>query len=72
MPNRPITDLLLCVDAEDPLKYHSRKMVCKLRDIYQKEPLYAFYREFSARMYTQEQKNAEMCSFLINALHYNN
>lgn len=34
MPHRPITDLLLCTDVDDPFKYHSRKMVCKLRDIY--------------------------------------
>lgn len=48
MPHRPITDLLFCVDAQSPLKYHSRKMICKLRDIYQEDALYAFYREFPA------------------------
>jgi hypothetical protein len=52
MINRPITDLLFCTDENDPLKYHSRKMVCKIRDIFKEEPLYAFYREFPTKMYT--------------------
>ena len=57
MQYRPITDMLLCVDAENSLKYHSRKMMCKLRDIFDdgvnNDHLYAFYREFPPQQYTQ-------------------
>ena len=49
MINRPITDLLLSVDVDSELKYHSRKFICKVRDIFSQQEddhLYAFYREF--------------------------
>ena len=54
MQNRPITDLIFCTDVNDKMKYHSRKMICKLRDIFGEEPLYSFYREFPEKMYTEE------------------
>ena len=44
--NRPITDILLTVDAESPYKYHARKLISKIREVGNKDPLYAFYREF--------------------------
>ena len=72
MPLRPITDLLFCVDQDDPFKYHSRKMISKLRDIYNREPLYAFYREFPEDMFSPAQKNAEMYSFLVSSVLFNN
>lgn len=50
--NRPITDLLICCEEDDPLKYHSRKLVAKLRESYAQDPLYCFYREFAAKMYS--------------------
>jgi len=51
--NRPMTDLLISVDEElGRERYHARKMVAKLRDVYNNKPLYAFYREFSSKMYT--------------------
>ncbi len=65
MQNRPISYIMFCTDINDPLKYHSRKMLCKIRDIFNADPLYAFYREFPTQMYTQEQKRAEMYSFLV-------
>ena len=52
MQNRPITDFLFCTDTDDSVKYHSRKMLCKIRDIFNEDPLYAFYREFPQQMYT--------------------
>ena len=69
--NRPITDILLCCDNDSPYKYHSRKMISKIREVTYGDPLYAFYREFPTNMYTEEQKQAEMHSFLINSLLYN-
>ena len=47
-------------------------MICKLRDIYNEEPLYSFYREFPSSMYSDAQKEAEMYSFLANAVLFNN
>ena len=70
--NRPISDILLCCDQDSPYKYHSRKLIAKLREISAQDPLYAFYREFPSKMYTEEQKQAEMYAFLINSLLYNN
>ena len=72
MDLRPITDMLLCVDEDDPFKYQSRKMISKMRDIFRDDPLYAFYREFPSKMYSQEQKEGEMMSFLVQSLIYNN
>lgn len=51
---RPITDLLICCE-DNPHKYHARKMIAKLREVYAKEPLYAFFREFGSKMYTEDQ-----------------
>jgi hypothetical protein len=47
-------------------------MISKLRDIYHKEPLYAFYREFPDKMLSKDQKFAEMYSFLVNSVLFNN
>ena len=69
--NRPITDILLCCDTDSPYKYHSRKMIAKIRETSAFDPLYAFYREFPDKMYSEEQKYAEMYSFLVNSLLYN-
>jgi hypothetical protein len=58
--NRPMTDLLISVDEElGKERYHARKMVAKLRDVYNHKPLYAFYREFSSKMYSESQKQCE-------------
>lgn len=53
--NRPVSDLLICCEEQNTLKYHSRKMTAKLREIYASDPLYSFYREFPSKMYTDEQ-----------------
>jgi protease II len=52
------TDLYLCVDEEFPYKYHARKLVAKLREIYNKENSYVFYREFGRKGYTDDEKTA--------------
>lgn len=54
MSIRPITDLLISVDEDHPYKYHSRKLMGKLRHIKAGDPLYAFYREFPTKMYSQQ------------------
>ena len=69
--NRPISDILLTVDSDWPLKYHSRKLIAKIRDASASDPMYAFYQEFSPQMYSEEQKRAHLYSFLINALLFN-
>jgi protease II len=72
MPEKPVTDLLISVDEElGHERYHARKFTSKLRDIFHQDPMYAFYREFSQKMYSEEQKKAEQYSFLINSLMYN-
>ena len=53
--NRPITDLLICCEEQYNFKYHSRKMIAKLREVYASDPLYAFFREFPSKMYTEDQ-----------------
>jgi protease II len=32
--SRPKTDLMICCEEDYPLKYHSRKLVAKLRESY--------------------------------------
>lgn len=68
---KPITDMLLCVDEDNKAKYHTRKMVARIREVAALDPMYCFYREFSEKMYTEEQIHAEMVSFLINSLLFN-
>jgi hypothetical protein len=46
-------------------------MIAKLREVFNADPIYAFYREFPDKMFTQEQKNSEMLGFLINSLLFN-
>jgi hypothetical protein len=72
MIGRPITDLLFCVDSQDPFKYQSRKMISKLRESYQEKPLHAFYREFPEEIYEASEKNAEMYSFLARSVLFDN
>ena len=69
--NRPLTDILLTVDAASPYKYHARKLIAKLRDVAYKDPLYAFYHEYPSQMYSEQQKLAQSYSFLVNALLFN-
>ena len=52
--NRPISDILMTVDSDWPQKYHARKMIAKVREASSTDPLYAFYHEFSAQMYSEE------------------
>ena len=52
--NRPISDILLCCDEESPYKYHSRKLIAKIREVTSADPLYAYYREIPSKMYTEE------------------
>ena len=54
--NRPISDILLTCDQDWPYKYHARKMICKIRETSAADPMYAFYHEFAAQMYSEEQK----------------
>ena len=46
------TDLMLCVDDEFVYKYHARKLMCKLRDVYGKDNSFAFYKEYGAKAHT--------------------
>lgn len=69
--NRPISDIMITTDLQSPLKYHSRKMICKLREACVTDPLYAFYREFDSQMFSEEQKRGEHFAFLVNALLFN-
>lgn len=40
------TDLLLSVDEDFIHKYHSRKLIAKLREVFLKNKTNLFYREF--------------------------
>ena len=62
------TDLLICADEEDAYLYHSRKIISKLRQVYNKENSWLFYREFPRKAYTDTEKYVNMQSFLINSL----
>mmetsp|Transcript_3225 Transcript_3225/g.4186 ORF Transcript_3225/g.4186 Transcript_3225/m.4186 type:complete len:105 (+) Transcript_3225:185-499(+) len=69
--NRPISDFLLTCDEESPYKYHARKLICKVRETSVMDPMYTFYHEFPAQMYSEEQKEAEHFAFLLNSLRFN-
>ena len=62
------TDLLISVDEEFPYLYHSRKLICKLRELYNKDNSWIFYREFGRKSMTPDQKYAMQASFLVNSL----
>ena len=65
------TDLLVCVDGENPLKYHSRKLMGKLRQHFGKDNSWVFYKEFREQELSHREKMAYMQSFLINTLLFN-
>jgi hypothetical protein len=52
MQIKPVTDIFLCCEEQHKYKYHSRKMIAKLREVYAYDPMFAFYREFSSKMYS--------------------
>jgi hypothetical protein len=66
------TDLMICVDEEFPYLYHSRKLVSKLRTIYNKENSWVFYKEYRQKSCTPDEKYANQISFLVNSLMFNN
>ena len=70
-PHRPITHIMITCDQHSPYRYHSRKLISKIREVCQADPLYAFYREYPEKMYSHEQKMAEHYAFLLNSLLYN-
>ena len=41
-----LTDLMITTDEEHKLSYHAKKMICKLRELKEKDKTYVFYREF--------------------------
>ena len=44
--NRPISDILITCDEDSPYKYHSRKLISKIREASMMDPMYTFYHEF--------------------------
>ena len=63
-----LTDLLLTTDEENDLIYHSRKLICKLRSVYEKDNSWIFYKEFKQKSMTDDEKYAYQMSFLISSL----
>ncbi|CDW85180.1 oligopeptidase b [Stylonychia lemnae] len=63
-----LTDLLVTADEEHRLNYHSRKLICKLRELKQKDKTFVFFREFPEKQYNEDEKSAIQYSFLINSL----
>ena len=59
------TDLLLTVDQDFHLKYHSRKLTAKLRKMLDKEGSWVFYKE---NKMSERELRAMQTSFLINSL----
>lgn len=52
------TDLLVCVDEDFHLKYHARKLICKLRELYHRDNSFVFYQEYGRKAHTEEEKRA--------------
>ena len=65
------TDLYICVDEKFKYKYHARKLICKLREVYGKENSHNFYREYGFKGHTQDEKDANQYSFIVNSLLFN-
>jgi len=65
------TDLLICVDERNPLKYHALKLVAKLREIYDRDNSFVFYKEYGYKAHSEEDKLANQYSFIINSLLFN-
>lgn len=70
-PQRLHTDLYVCVDEENDYKYHARKLIAKLREVYHKENSHVFYKEFSRKALTEDEKVSSQYSFIINSLLFN-
>ncbi len=62
------TDLLVCVDENNPMKYHARKLIAKIRSVYEKDNSWAFYNEFREKSMLEREKQAVLQSFIINTL----
>ena len=60
------TDLLICVDEDFEHIYHARKLICKLRQIYNRENSWIFYREYPRKQFSPDEKYAHQQSFMIN------
>lgn len=52
------TDLYVCVDEDNKYKYHARKLMCKLREVYQKDNSHVFYKEYGRKGHSQLEKDA--------------
>ena len=65
------TDLMLSVDEDFPYIYHSRKQICKLRSIFEKDNSWIFYQEYPEKSLTSDEKYANQISFLVNSLLFN-
>jgi hypothetical protein len=66
-----VTDLLICVEDDFKEKYHAQKLICKLRQIYNKENSFNFYQEYGLKAHTEQEKDANQYSFIINSLLFN-
>lgn len=47
--NKNFTDLLVTVEENFKYSYHARKLLCKLREVYLKDPSYIFYKEYASK-----------------------
>ena len=65
------TDLMVCVDQDFPYVYHSRKLICKLREVYNKDNIWIFYKEYPRNSLTPDERDANQDSFLINSQLFN-
>jgi hypothetical protein len=52
------TDLFICVDEDFAYKYHARKLICKLRSVYNKENSFIIYNEYNSKAFTENEKYA--------------
>lgn len=65
------TDLLICCDEDFPYLYHSRKLICKLRQMYGKQNSWFFYKEYRSKECEEDEKFFNQASFLVNSLLFN-
>lgn len=61
----------MCNDEEFHLKYHGRKLIAKMREVYTKDNSQVFYKEFPRKAVNEQEKVLFQYSFIINSLLFN-